>query len=68
MSSDRISMKVLAAAAACVGTLLGAVAPAHAALTIVINNVNVVPEPASALLALGGLAAVGRAATRCRST
>ena len=33
-----------------------------------IDNVNVVPEPASALLALGGLAAVGRAATRCRLT
>ena len=40
MSSDRFSMKALAAAAACVGAVLGAVAPAHAALTIVINNLN----------------------------
>lgn len=40
MSSDRFSMKALVTAAACVGALLGAVAPAHAALTIVINNVN----------------------------
>jgi hypothetical protein len=40
MSSDRTRMKMIAATAACVGGLLGAAAPAHAALTIIINNLN----------------------------
>lgn len=40
MSSNRNRLKMVAAAAACVGGLLGATAPAHAALTIIINNLN----------------------------
>ena len=40
MKSDRISLKALAAAAAVAAGTLCAVAPAHAALTIIINNLN----------------------------
>ena len=40
MRSDRMRVSTLAAAAACIWGLLGAVAPAQAAVTIIINNLN----------------------------